>query len=331
MTEHHWLSAHLFYHDNPTPLLLTCLRPLVDELRARHYIERFFYIRYWQGGPHIRLRLCCTHEALKESVRAQLEKQVKRFFTSQPSRAYLSEERYQLFRRSSALFEYGREDLTPLYPNNSLHFIPYEPEYERYGGVEAMPLVESFFTASSDIALELLATGPSRNQLTSHALAMMLLGACIDEDERHVIVECFKIYYSWWNSHDKAIEARFAKQHAQQSQRLHELVGRLLSLQHQSDGVPDDPILATWMTAVKLLKHQLKQLEPQQHLAASMPLYPLYSGDRWKNYLLLRVLFSCLHMHNNRLGISTLEEAYISFLLTQTLAEATSEGRFLQR
>ena len=85
----HWVSLHLFYHDNPMPLLVECVQPMIKELYARHLLQRFFFIRYWQGGPHIRLRLLPSNEAMREALMALVTTRIEAFFTvggREPSR-----------------------------------------------------------------------------------------------------------------------------------------------------------------------------------------------------------------------------------------------------
>src|SRR5438874_11952323 len=52
-----WRSYHLFRAEPWEEFLCTGVRPLVDELADAGLTEGFFFIRYWERGPHIRLRL----------------------------------------------------------------------------------------------------------------------------------------------------------------------------------------------------------------------------------------------------------------------------------
>ncbi|XIE80561.1 lantibiotic dehydratase C-terminal domain-containing protein [Streptomyces sp. SBR177] len=60
-----WAPLHVFLPMSLQPRFLRdVIRPLMDEAGLRN---RFWYLRYWQGGPHIRLRL---HEAPPGTVEA---------------------------------------------------------------------------------------------------------------------------------------------------------------------------------------------------------------------------------------------------------------------
>lgn len=329
MTDYPWLSIHLFYHDDPVPLLLECIKPLIAELRAQQAIERFFFIRYWQGGPHIRLRLLCTRASLRESIQHMLEARVATFFTNHPSLTQIEHETYARYRAALGRREYAQEDQTPLYPNNSFQYIPYEPEYERYGGVEAMPVVEGYFMQSSEIVFDLLQKGPSHDRLTGQAIAMMFLGIWLWENDLTNLPMIFERYSRGWMATfnvDRAYTPPlFEKKYSRQSQQLRHLVEQLLALKQQQDFSLADSLMARWFAALKTLKEQLCLLESQGRLqyrpGTGSPEHP----EQLKYHSLQGILFSCLHMHNNRLGISLLEEAYLAFLLQQTLTEMIAE------
>ncbi|MBO0912918.1 lantibiotic dehydratase C-terminal domain-containing protein, partial [Streptomyces laculatispora] len=51
-----WIALHVFYAASPQPMLVNCVRPLVDELTAEGLLAGHFFINYWLEGPHVRLR-----------------------------------------------------------------------------------------------------------------------------------------------------------------------------------------------------------------------------------------------------------------------------------
>ena len=57
MADRDWISAHVFYSDGLDRLLTEAVRPLVGELIAARLVRAYFYLRYWDGGPHLRLRV----------------------------------------------------------------------------------------------------------------------------------------------------------------------------------------------------------------------------------------------------------------------------------
>lgn len=52
-----WIALHIFYAASPRPMLVDCVRPLVDRLTGEGLLAGHFFINYWLEGPHVRLRL----------------------------------------------------------------------------------------------------------------------------------------------------------------------------------------------------------------------------------------------------------------------------------
>ncbi|MGH3521276.1 MAG: thiopeptide-type bacteriocin biosynthesis protein [Mycobacterium sp.] len=90
-----WVSAHLYYHDPLDELLRRAVHPLVGELAAGGLIDGFFFVRYWQGGPHVRLRARLPGQAEAQPVQRLIEERIGRFFVHHPSRALVPAESYQ--------------------------------------------------------------------------------------------------------------------------------------------------------------------------------------------------------------------------------------------
>ena len=144
-TGERWLSGHLFLDTRAHPgaadrVLLEVVRPFVRRCLERGWISRYFFIRYWELGPHLRLRLCGEERVLEEVVRPALEEHVDAALAAQ-------------------LRGRARGDLpgdAVRSPVEALVWIPYLPEAARYGGPEGVRLAERFFFCSSEVAMECL-------------------------------------------------------------------------------------------------------------------------------------------------------------------------------
>ncbi|HEU5227272.1 MAG TPA: thiopeptide-type bacteriocin biosynthesis protein [Ktedonobacteraceae bacterium] len=323
MTQEDWISAHLFYHQDLRVVLTDCVRPLIDTLRAEESIKRFFFIRYWQGGPHIRLRLLPTNQTGRERIQQKLEQHVSKFLTAYPAMQQMQEEEYRQAAVHFSRFEYGQPDDTPLYPNNSLQYIPYVPEYHRYGGRAAMPIVERHFMESSEVVLDLLGQTMTHNQRTGLALSMMLSGLSQYTDEPNELAKLFESYFRWsrpvFGDRQAAYTEQFGMQYQKQDQRLQKLVVQVLSPQG-NDRNQENSLLSAWARSLSTLKQALCQQAlqtdaPHRRLKEHAPLF-----SETHPQSLPGILLSCLHMHNNRLGISLFDEAYLAFLLYKSLS-----------
>ncbi|PGP66465.1 hypothetical protein COA00_21855, partial [Bacillus cereus] len=67
-----WNSIHVFLHDsnNYHSFMEEDLNLFLQEMKKNKLIDKWFFIRYWEGGPHIRLRFL----NLKVDVQQVIEK-----------------------------------------------------------------------------------------------------------------------------------------------------------------------------------------------------------------------------------------------------------------
>ena len=309
-----WVSVHLYYHDALDALLSSAVRPLVGELAAGGLIDGFFFIRYWQGGRHVRLRVLLGDQAEARPVERVIEERIGRFFARCPSQTVVRSEDYLRAAGWFSRHEFGPGGATvePLQPNNSLRYVAYVPEEDRLGGPAGVAAFEPHFMDSATLALELIAANPSEQRRTGRALAMMLLAAAVVIPDLERLARYFRRSYRDWGARhaagDRTRSARdetgWQQSYDRQRARLDALARRLLDETRPGAGDHLDAVSARWVASVASLADRLTD----QRLA----LEPL--------------LFQCLHKHNNRLGITVAEETYLLFLLQRTLTEI-AEGK----
>src|SRR6202008_1537114 len=73
VTAAQWQATHGFYASNANPMLVEGIAPLIDRLRERGLIERWFFIKYWLEGPHVRLRVLPDTGGDPDGVRAEVD------------------------------------------------------------------------------------------------------------------------------------------------------------------------------------------------------------------------------------------------------------------
>ncbi|WP_062357760.1 lantibiotic dehydratase C-terminal domain-containing protein [Herbidospora yilanensis] len=166
-----WISLHVFHRSDTDLLLTTAVHRLVGELELGGY----FFLRYWEGGPHLRLRLLPRipgdAAAIEKHATAALEKHL----AAHPTTGPWDRERYTLlageWARREGLAAYDRR----LRPDDHVEAIPYRPEYVTFGGPEAVAAVERHFADSSRIALAVLRGEPDRRRRLGHAFTALTL------------------------------------------------------------------------------------------------------------------------------------------------------------
>jgi len=133
-----WLSAHIFYAQSLNKVLAGFVKPFIEDILSRKLSEHYFFIRYHEKGPHIRLR-----------IKEDGENRIRPLLIS----AFNEYIQHHLSISDDAI---KKEDRLP---DNSLIFIDYVPETIRYGGDEAIVIAERQFEISSKIALDLMSNG----------------------------------------------------------------------------------------------------------------------------------------------------------------------------
>ncbi|WP_328306720.1 hypothetical protein OG432_01045 [Streptomyces sp. NBC_00442] len=176
-----WVGAHVFT-GHPLDLVVSTLVPqVVAELRRQGLADRFFFIRHWQGGPHVRLRVRLTTPPAEPAVRLILHDHAAALFRHlSPSRP-MTEGHYRLLAQELAAFEPETEPGV-LAPNDSLAFETYRPEHGKYGHGVALRAVEDAFALCSELAVAAVGAPWSPAQRTAHCFAL-LAGALDHGDE----------------------------------------------------------------------------------------------------------------------------------------------------
>ncbi|MFD3269427.1 thiopeptide-type bacteriocin biosynthesis protein [Paenibacillus dendritiformis] len=309
-----WLSLHVFYHDFSEfdKLILQMLVPVMKQVIVKQWCNSWFFIRYWEGGPHLRLRILKPHPKAK----AFIEGEIARYLDNHPSPVELTKEEYYDTLGRNDLRDYV-EDGDVWYPHGSVHNIPYVPEWERYGGRDGMPLSEELFRLSSEVAVSAIhATKDSMSKRNGIALDLMLLTALTITDSRETAALYLKRYASQWEDRDQPTEDwREAAERAyrqndphmkQHLDKLERLAAEDLS-SHRS-------LLRLWRNGVRAIRQKYKDI-------------------RLEEIRIRFIFYSHIHMLNNRMGISPDKERYLSYLgyllLLHPLADSGAESSFV--
>lgn len=139
-----WNSKHIFIHDYK--LIETFLENYLLNYIEENKPDEWFFIRYWQGGPHIRLRYKIKDYNHKVKFENGLYKLVNKFREENLNHQFQNpsyDERIIVLEKVSDL---------KVYSNFSIEDIDYIPEINRYGGSDAMQYSENLFHESSKMA-----------------------------------------------------------------------------------------------------------------------------------------------------------------------------------
>ncbi|WP_246495341.1 lantibiotic dehydratase C-terminal domain-containing protein [Streptomyces zagrosensis] len=335
---------HIFYAANPQPLLVQCVRPLVQELTDDGLLAGYFFINYWLEGPHVRLRLRPTSEAATERVRARAEAAVEAFLRIRPAlyqvdSGFLNDFYNALFEiefpegeRGDFMNSDGRMNLRP---NNSWSHEPYEPEYGKYGGPAGIELAEWHFRHSSDLVIDALRTKNLHLRTvllgTSAQLMMVMSGCFLSATEE--LAQYLDSYHVFWHKAFSGTNFIGAKEYEEGYAAMGTDLGRRFAgiraaAHSEAGGVERLPgFLRGWAEHCAELRQRAHDLATGGDLV-----FRSWDGTRDEcvtdpAQALPLLLSPYMHMTNNRLHVTIRDEAYLAYVLGRALREWTAGER----
>jgi thiopeptide-type bacteriocin biosynthesis protein len=323
MTEAHdengWLSVYLFfngwiYAPECDQVVTGLVEPFVRRCMDQGWADRYFFIRYSEHGPHVRLRLYGRTGVLEGTVWPALVEHVR---AGHPDVAV------------GQLPETPTPHQPPPQPD-TLHVthlvrVEYEPETVRYGGPDALPVAEHLFQGSSDAACDLLARmGAERSSRLGKGLLATVIAIhvfCETRERGTTFAETYSTSYlralaREEEGRDTFISA-FDRGFEQQADTLIEYVDEVWS--RMDEGEELSPTLDTYAEGLRERRAELKALFGEGRVqVGGQP------TDDWQR-VVSGIVPSYVHMMNNRLGITIQEESYLGYLVTRALGRPLAE------
>jgi hypothetical protein len=309
-----WNAHHFFYHGDLDVALNHFVGPVLNELIAHRLIDRFFFIRYTLGGPHIRLRYRLTPGGTREAVDLILREAVTRFLERWRSTSTLDPERIR--QESRAILAAVAEESELYYEDNTLLPFPFTPEVDRYGGPELLEPSLDFFAISSAQALEALRdpgwSSPGRRGAVVFRLLLRQAWGFARSEKELLLHLGYRLPVGQeigdeiWSKADRDFEARREVYRA--------LLKHELSLLAEAESPRDGPVWPApsfLCEAARRLSHAVRGEAPEM---------------RWQ------IGHSQLHMTSNRLGFFPFQEMHLQRILWRAVRDlAAAEPALWQR
>ncbi|NDU71194.1 hypothetical protein GWI34_00940 [Actinomadura sp. DSM 109109] len=179
-----WVSVHVYAHadlDVQVVPLAGLLSSVANSVDARAW----FFLRYWDGGPHVRLRLLCESERARLAAHDLLRGGIADWRRNNPGPGALSSGEYQrtvawVLRREAPTRPPG-----PLRADRSHHLEPFSGAWSPGGPrPDSRPEALRFLSGSSGVALAAL-RGADWSARFRHAVDVLrVLAGSFDDAER---------------------------------------------------------------------------------------------------------------------------------------------------
>lgn len=327
-----WLAAYLYCGEPWEKFLIEAVKPFVEKTMENRWADRFFFIRYWERGPHIRLRFKGNAETLEKKVKPQLDSYFPEYFREHPTQRDTPE---------------YIEKLPPeqqWFPNDSVQYIDYEPEIDRYGGPNGIHIAERQFEASSRAVFAVIEESGDWGYDRALGAAIQLhlgfafaLGMDLVETG-----EFFSRISTTWFSRAYGHTPDTPKDEIKERQEI-TLNAFEENFQRQKPTlVPyhqtlwsafteemefEQEWINQWLKNMTSIKNELITAQEQNLLVIPQWFRPETGKEIPEHRRQLWVILeSYIHMTNNRLGILNRDEAYLGYLIKESLKGVRGKG-----
>ena len=276
-----WLSHHLHWRGDRDPILWHVARPVLATLLAEEAIDSFFFIRYGEGGEHVRLRLRLAPEVAPEGAGARA---------------------HGLLSDAMAAWQQSLDDPGHADDQDRIRRAPFELEIQRYGGDTVFPCSLDFFAISSVNALDFVRawSGQPRGRQLPEIMGRLICQAFAlarDDDELVHLLD----YYEERRATMPQILTRADQMFEARTDGFVQRFQDTLTAAMQVGEPPwDAPAQAARQPESALI-----------HGARCLSLALAGTGDAARR----QVARSQMHMTANRLGLKNPEEAYLTQIL----------------
>lgn len=311
-----WWAFHVFLSD---PLageacLLDDIMPALRGILAQGKASSWFFLRYWEGGPHLRVRLA----GIDEGDRLRLLEQMRTRVALRRSDTAITRDEY--YRQHAFDGEPVDIDALPWYGDGQVEEIEYVPETVRYGGPEALRLSERMFRTSSELAVNLIgATRDDFGKRIGAAFVLMVAVAGVARnDDTGMAVFCEQ-YAAMWARHSEHSRGAAASELPRPSR------GQLAAVAEMRSGQPSSSAFARrWHDAMRQFREQLERLGREGRLVSPIDGAPALTPERIE-HAIIAILWSQLHMLNNRLAILPAQEVVLARMVAGAVREQAVE------
>lgn len=306
--QRNWSAFHIFLHDSEQQesFIQEWLTPKIKAITSTKQAESWFFLRYWDGGPHLRVRFLNlqNEQALLEEMQVAAQK----FKAENP----LTKETYY----ANHSFDGAPVDVQSLewHDDGEVKMFPYEPEYARYGGQEAIAKNEELFYVSSEIAVAIInATQGKIEHRLQLSLKFIICSIFAVNPDSQALQQFATYYAEFWRSH--ATGVNYSPNPGGDPQLMQSIEGfRQETVNNSAGGA-----IGTW---IQLLKKSISQFHKiyQDGLLLSPLDGEVVSTDDQFHMAVMSMIGSQIHMLNNRLGVTPAYE----FLLSSRIRDALS-------
>jgi hypothetical protein len=296
-----WRSVHVHRYARQDEFLVDAVAPVLAPLRARGAVSGFFFLRYWKGGHHLRLRMRVAPTDA-EQVLGEVTAELRDHLARSPAGQDFDVAAFREAQGTMAALEDEQPD--EVQPPDTIRAARYLPEHDKYGGPRGTELAEAFFERSSDAVLRALPAVQGRSsRRLGVGFSTMLRGLSGAGLTPAAMADFFADYCMLWSPYvfDEFL-VTWPDLLRERGGPLHRHTAAVLA---HPGVLALDPVAA----AVRTAWAAVTAAEPE--LLAAVTVAGADAPAPRRRQVLLA---SYLHTHNNRLGLIPEQEAFLGYL-----------------
>ncbi|MDO8226582.1 thiopeptide-type bacteriocin biosynthesis protein [Bacillus cabrialesii] len=272
-------------------IIINIVTPIVKQVKDSVQVHKWFFIRYIDmQGPHIRLRFLVNEDDL-DIVEEITEEHLHRNLSKVLAEPLSEMSRLLPVKTDTRSFESGFQQEE------------YEPEYEKYGGVQGVHIAEDIFQSSSELVLSLL-NDPGFKDNDRFDFALFLMNktaehASLSADQARDLWESMLHH---WSGADYTEGITYKTKLEEAAEKRIDVINVVVEKMHSNPFV-----IKLTEGYQKILQRAFSQIQESEKIRTSHS----------------HLSFHYIHMMNNRLGVWPIEEAYLGALLAQLSKHTT--------
>jgi Lantibiotic biosynthesis dehydratase C-term len=311
-----WVSLHAHHGGDLDGLLVEAAAPA---LVGRDW----FFLRYWEGGAHLRIRV-----AGPPDVAGTLRVALADWLRDHPAPPSMTAPAYAAAAQRLAAAEGRSEYEQELQPGGTVREVAYEPERDVFGSGGTLAAAERHFVESSALAVRVLQDGTPAGVRRGLALSAGLLTIAACEPDLPRLADRFRAAGDSMRPGvdgvpDGSSTATWLHEsYVSAQQQLSARVQRAWQTA-AADGTDDR--LGAWWSSIRRLHGVLTDAGAAGHLAVGQVTSPYawYLAQlEPSGRAVASVLLRCAHLFVNRLGVPVADEMHLTYLTARALADA---------
>ncbi|WP_281215958.1 thiopeptide-type bacteriocin biosynthesis protein [Bacillus altitudinis] len=317
-----WKAYHVYYHGDLDKLIRESIKPLTVKLLVEKKIEKFFFIRYWEGGPHIRFRIKLVVNNDTNKINEMIINHINMFLNKYPSKNIDNDN--MMTRKLNRLANLENISLknNRIMANNTVTEELYVPEFKKYGGKHGIKLAEEHFFNSSLLIFDFLSElndNKGKYFMGMKVILSYLKAMDLKIDDCIIFLDNYTDLWSrYMEGNTVTIKRYFYKKYLLQKDILDKYI--LNSLDEKNN--LEFEVNLDWNRHLKDTVSRIQKGLERNDLNLSNKKIKKSDWLEGATY----IMTSYIHMTNNRIGLKPYEEAYLSYIINCSIKNLRKEG-----